>query len=98
MPPVGLTRRTFPQAIPTAGSANGRTSRRSASESQRTLASPKATMAPVVSATARSWAATLPPRGQWIRRTPRSAKPATAACVPSVESSEVTTISSRSAG
>ena len=67
---------------------------RSASGAQVAFASEKATISPSVSRTARSCAATLPPRGLTISRTRGRRTRSTSSCVRSVEASEVTTSSS----
>ena len=67
---------------------------------QSVFASENATISPLVAATARSCAATLPPRGTRRSRTrsSRAAAVDTTSSVPSVDASEATTSSSRSAG
>ena len=76
------------------GRRTARTSRRSASGAQVAFASEKATISPSVWRTARSCAATLPPRGFEITATPGYWSAISS--VRSVDASEVTTISSLS--
>jgi len=84
-----------PQTYATSGSANERTSFRNASGAQVQFASEKATTSLFVCRTALSCAATLPPRGFRITRAPAASA---SSSVRSVDASEVTTSSSRSAG